>query len=172
MGCSDWQGYDCAAKHDGYTEVDTKDLLKKCPKACGTCKEPSTEPPMKKEAPREPPMESDTEPLKEHVMEPTESSVQPPTACKDNLEFTDVKGYACSDWQGYDCAAKSDGYTEVDTKDLLEKCPKACGTCQEPSTEQPPTEHPMETPTEPTKPPTQSLTACKDNLEFTDVKGY
>ena len=44
------------------------------------------------------------------------------TRCKDNQDFVDAEGTACSDWKGLDCSSAGSAR-------LLQECPVTCNTC-------------------------------------------
>ncbi len=49
----------------------------------------------------------------------------------DTPNFKDAQGYACSEWQGYDCtrAQEDHGYTAAQETKILASCSLSCGVC-------------------------------------------
>jgi len=102
--CSEWYGYTCenARAKWFYSLEGELDLLRRCPKTCGTCNPQGRE------------EEEDLE-----------------GQCKDSSSFVDDQGYGCKDWEGYFCidAALKWFYSEAGQADIFRNCPQTCGTC-------------------------------------------
>ena len=52
------------------------------------------------------------------------------SGCADDPDFTDVQGYTCKLWYGYDCLdSESFGYTAEQEQQIVDACPDTCGAC-------------------------------------------